>query len=764
MASEVRGVAVLILLVFLLTWSASAATVISGKVHDAQGRPVKGATVAITGTALKALTDDSGAFTIQLPDAATKPRLLFEAPGFYPANVAYEAGQGALDVALAPRVVITEDVVVIAPRLDMPIAEAPAATSVVGADAIAAMPRAIAVDEALQSVPGVKVDNQADGERVHMSIRGQGILSERGIRGIQVLLDGIPLNDPSGFASDVFDVDWAGVRDVEVVRGPVAFLYGGGSGGGVISIRTDEPAEDTHGNVWTTGGSNAFYKMRGEVSGTARGVAWLLSGSRNAGDGYRQHTAFWANNVYGKLSFKPTPRLRLNVTGFGTGFWNQNAEGLNLAWLAQDRRMANPDALTFNEYQKTVRGTGGLTGQWSVSERQRVSFVFYSRRTQYTEPVPSNVDHRTITAPGGSLQYDLEGGAGRLKHHFSSGVDLDGQYIDETKFLNLGNAVEGDRVADQSITQRRYAVFFTERLGLGKSWSVLASVRADWFGNRLEDRMGTATGERNFQRTTGRVGVMYHPREEVGVYASWGQGFTPPATEELTTNPAAFGGFNMTLVPATSWGGEVGVRGSVRGNLYYDAAVFRLDTRNDFERYRCPQPGAVCYPATRPLETFYANAGETRRYGLETTLRWLPVRRLTLTAAYTYSHFQYTKYTSFVYSGDLTGNNLPNSPLHQVFAEGMVELPRGFQAALGTQAFSRAYIDPTNRAWIDGYGLLNARVSKGFQLGRTYATLSFNGRNLAATKYIAFTEPDPDGNSYQPGPEREVFAALQVRF
>jgi len=29
-------------------------------------------------------------------------------------------------------------------------------------------------------------------------------------------------------------------------------------------------------------------------------------------------------------------------------------------------------------------------------------------------------------------------------------------------------------------------------------------------------------------------------------------------------------------------------------------------------------------------------------------------------------------------------------------------------------------------------------------------------------QYIAFTEPDPDGNSYQPGPEREFFVGVRV--
>src|ERR1019366_6114785 len=113
---------------------------------------------------------------------------------------------------------------------------------------------------------------------------------------------------------DAYDVDWAGVEAVNVVRGPVAFLYGGGSGGGVIDIHTR--AADygpLHGGLWVEGGSNSFYKTRGEISGRAAGIAYLISGSRTAGDGYRIQQAFWGDNVYGRFRIAPPRRLHGNV-------------------------------------------------------------------------------------------------------------------------------------------------------------------------------------------------------------------------------------------------------------------------------------------------------------------------------------------------------------------------------------------------------------------------------------------------------------------
>lgn len=739
---------------------------ITGKVRDLDGRPLKGVTITNLTGKLKTFSDLKGEFTLQLTQSTGGLHLLFELPGYYPESLEYQIEKPAasVEVVLTPRTIVKESVKVVAPRLDISLATNPAATTVVGPELLDQMPRSIAIDEALEAVPGVKVDNQANGERVHLSIRGQGILSEHGIRGTQVLYDGVPLNDPTGFCPDLYDVDWAGVEEVNVVRGPVAFLYGGGSAAGVIDIHTRAAdAGPFHIGLRTEGGSNAFYKTRGEVSGRKSGISYLISASRTAGDGYRQHTAFWGNNVYSRLGFNPTRSLHLSPFVIGTGFFNQNAEGLNLNWGYPSPawwKMANPDSLTYNEYQKTGRVTGGLNGEWAISDSQRVSFTFYARHTAYKEPVPSSVEHRNLNAPGGSLQYEVIRGHGRIKNRFSTGLDLDGQWVDDLRHPNIGGAVETpELLANQSITQSRVGAYWTDQLTLGKRWTLLGSVRWDHIGNSLIDRLRAngldLSGSRNFTKATGRLGATWSATPDIALFASWGQGFLPPATEELYANPAALGGFNRSLVPATSVGEEMGVRGHFRDSVFWETEVFRLDTQNDFERYRI---------TSRPLETFYGNAGKSRRYGVEMEVRWLPVHRVAVTGAYTYSHFIYTDYSSLTYPGNLTGNNLPNSPRHQVFVNASYEFARSWTVGASVEAYSRAFIDPTNRTWIDAYGLLDARFSKTWQHRGVYGTLFVAGRNLTGKRYIAFTEPDPDGNSYQPGANREFFGGLEIRF
>lgn len=290
------GATILLCLALIIVAAACAQAVdIQGRIHDADGRPLKDVAVNAVETGARTTSGENGEFTLRLANAPAQMRLVFEYPGYYAETFVWREQEAApIEVILTSQKVLKQEVKVVASRLDIPYVTNPAATSIVSPQTLEVMPKAIGAEEALVMVPGVKVDNQADGERVHLSIRGQGILSEHGIRGIQVLYDGISLNDPSGFCPDLFDVDWAGVQELNVVRGPVAFLYGGGSAGGVIDIHTTASEyAPLHGSLESSGGSNGFYKTRGEVSGTARGVYYLFSGSRTAGDGYRQHTAFW---------------------------------------------------------------------------------------------------------------------------------------------------------------------------------------------------------------------------------------------------------------------------------------------------------------------------------------------------------------------------------------------------------------------------------------------------------------------------------------
>ena len=660
------------------------------------------------------------------------------------------------------------EITVTAPRVEIALKDNPAATTVVETQILQTMSRTIAIDEVMKLVPGVRVDNQADGERVHLSIRGEGILTERGTRGIRTIVDGIPLNDPSGYVSDFYDVDWATVRRIEVLRGPAAAFYGSSSSGGIINIMTRDGSPDLiSGGAYLVRGAYGLKKGLAEMGGTTGIMNYSITGSMLAGDGYRDQSAYKADNARGKFAFTLSPAVKITAILGWTDFFNQNPEGLNLNWFSADpkvlRRRANPDAYTFNEYMKTQRVTSGLTTSIGLGPNLDVAVSAYYRHTKYKESVPSSVIHRDLDTPGLTFQVNHKAGQGRIKNHLSAGVDFAWQAIDEFKHPNLGDAVEGpDLLSNQKLTQAGAGVFLLDRLELSPQWGVTGIVRYDHVTNRLADNLQAGgvdlSGEVAYKKPTGRIGVTWNPLSDFGLYASWGTGFLPPGTEELVNNPYAQGGYNTQLVAATSVGEEVGARGSIGPSLSYDIALFHLDTENDFGRYRMP---------TRPLETFYGNVGSTNRYGIETSLAWYPVEAVALRLAYTYSHFKYE--TVDTLTGEtLTGTWLPNIPQHQLYADAEYRVTRALAAGASLEYVSPWYIDATNRILENGYGrtdpyaLVHVRLSYKFEFGGKPLELILSGRNIFNVLYYGFTEPDPDGNSYQPAATAEWSLGLRL--
>jgi iron complex outermembrane receptor protein len=663
------------------------------------------------------------------------------------------------------------EITVTATRVEIPLKENPAATTVVETPILNTMPRSIGIDEVAKLVPGVKVDNQADGERVHLSIRGEGILTERGTRGIETLVDGIPLNDPSGYISDFYDIDWAAVRRIEVLRGPAAAFYGSGSEGGIINVMTrDGGPGPVSGDAYLVRGDYGLKKGLGEMGGTVGIMNYNIYGSMLSGDGYRDHSAYNGDNAYGKFAFTVSPKVRLTAILGWTDYFNQNPEGLNLDWFSADpevlRRLPNPDSLTYNEYQKTQRQTAGVVGTADLGANFDLNVAAYYRHTKYIESVPSAVDHRDYDLPGFRVQINHNAGTGWLKNHLSVGTDMSWQTFDEIKHPNNGNAVETPEIlADQDVTQTGAGVFLIDRVELGPAWGVTGSVRYDRVTDALTDNLKAGGVDLSsnvaYSRVTGRVGVTWNPLAGFGLYASWGTGFLPPGTEELVENPYSLGGFNIHLVAATSSGEEVGGRGSIGRAFSYDIALFHLSTDNDFGRYRM---------VDRPLETFYGNVGSTNRYGIETSLTWFPIDRVVLRLAYTYSHFKYDGAVETLTGETSYDTWVPNIPQHQLYVDAEYHVTNALTLGAALEYVSAWYIDTTNVILENGYGrtdpyaLVHVRAAYRFVFGGMPMEIMLSGHNIFNVLYYGFTEPDPDGNSYQPAPTSEWSLSLRLGF
>lgn len=721
------------------------------------------------------------------------------------------------------KVIKMNEVIISASRTNIPLNQMPSAISLVSADQIATT-KTIATDEVLRLVPGVKVDNGTDGSRVHLYIRGQGVLSETGFRGIAVYIDGISMNDPGGYCPDLYDVDWTTVKNVEVVKGLATSMYGGCATGGVVNITTqsggDKPVNETfYGAV----GSYGFWKTMDQVNGTQGNVDYRISYSHMQGDGYRAHQAFMSDNFSEKLDWKASDKIKVTQLLSYTKYFNQNSEGMNMVRIKDSIigiqanntgwQASNNDAIPYNEFHKTQRLTGATILSYKINENQDVTLKGFYRMNNYRETSNNGDDYKPYVSPGASVQYNLNCGKENLKNHFSIGADFVSQNLNEHLYKVPGEyfrdsiRTEGDdheghfselsfdtdtTLINQIIKQRGLGVYLIDKVDISKKLYATVNVRYDYLFSELTNNMpaydtivgykpGSTKSSITFQKPTFRIGLAYDICKVANIYANWGTGYLVPANDELFNNPNTYGGFNTSIKPAASQGEEFGIRGDVGKKFYYDLTIFNEKTKGGFYRYSLPDRGNNT--------AFFGNIDE-EKYGVETFLSYTPTRFLKFDVAYTYSHFIYPADTTV-----LRDRFIPSCPQHMLTAEVSAKLSRNFTLTLATEfesswrlqvydsiydsyQISATYYQPAstqssivtaydknNNPLGYGFNIYNANVCYSWKLGNLSGDLSFYVKNIFGQHYFGFTEPNNGGdyNSYQPAPGREIFCSLKIK-
>src|SRR5262249_46498804 len=122
--------------------------------------------------------------------------------------------------AVSPGEVEAEQVVVSATRFDIPLDQSPSSVSVISSEDIEQKQIERASD-ALREVPGLSVVQTGTAGQL-TSVFMRGLPSED----MQVLLDGIPINQGLSGAMNFADITTDDIERIEVVRGPQSALYG----------------------------------------------------------------------------------------------------------------------------------------------------------------------------------------------------------------------------------------------------------------------------------------------------------------------------------------------------------------------------------------------------------------------------------------------------------------------------------------------------------------------------------------------------------
>ena len=164
----------------------------------------------------------------------------------------------------------------------------------------------LSLADTLRTIPGFRVQ-QLGGFGRTASIKSRGLRNQD----TAVLIDGMRFRDPSSITGDasafISDLSVTGADRIEVLRGSGSSVYGTNAIGGVIDLRTKEPAPGFRGEVTGGFGGLGLGNGRASVSGGSSKLLGTASISRTAftkgidGNDEARNTGF-----QGRLDFKPS--------------------------------------------------------------------------------------------------------------------------------------------------------------------------------------------------------------------------------------------------------------------------------------------------------------------------------------------------------------------------------------------------------------------------------------------------------------------------
>src|SRR5512132_2668492 len=137
------------------------------------------------------------------------------------------------------------------------------------------------LSELMSAVPGVQVRNRENyAQDLQLSVRGFGTRSTFGVRGVRILIDGIPATMPDG-QGQVSSISLTSAKRIELLRGPLAQLYGNAAGGVLQVFTKDPPVSATpQFGVGVGAGSDGQRQLDLSVGGGSETLGALLDVSR----------------------------------------------------------------------------------------------------------------------------------------------------------------------------------------------------------------------------------------------------------------------------------------------------------------------------------------------------------------------------------------------------------------------------------------------------------------------------------------------------
>jgi iron complex outermembrane recepter protein len=651
-----------------------------------------------------------------------------------------------------------DEIVVTATMIERTLDNVPAAVSVVGEDEIQFARQQLGLDEALDRVPGLFIQDRYNfAQDLRISIRGFGARAQFGIRGVKVLVDGIPETLPDGQGS-VDAIDLGATSQIEVIRGPSSSMYGNASGG-VISIVSEGAGPRPFAEARVSSGSYGFEKLQFKTGGQTDKLNYLVSVSDMTYDGWRAQSRAVNKQLTGRFDIDlEKDRHLLTIVNYTDQPQSDDAGGLTAALAASNPRSAWPANVLYDAGEALTQTRLGFVYSMPVGSHGAIKARNYYAWRDFSNLLPTlsggSVD-LTRAFGGGGFTYSHDGTWLDRPNRLVAGFDFDDQDDDRLRYDNLQGAL-GPLTFDQNEHVTSHGAFVQNELSLNPKARLTLGARFDNVKFDVTDHFladGNDSGAVSFDRTSPMIGIVFDFAKQLNLYATYSSSFETPTTTEFNKEDGS-GGFNQSLKPQIARNLEVGLRGSLREKQRYEISVFRINVDDELIPYESPVAG----------RNYYRNAGKSGRKGVEFSWTSSPTDRLETTLSYTYSDFTFTDFID-ASGNDFDGKLIPGTAKNVLYGELTYRTPKGWFASGELVYADKQFGDNANTVPVDSYTLGNLRLGYEADLGDFTVSPFLGVNNLFSETYTANVRLNAFGGRYfEPGPPRNGYAGVTLNW
>ncbi len=611
--------------------------------------------------------------------------------------------------------------------------------------------------ELLQIIPGVQVDSRTNyAQDTRISLRGFGARSAFGVRGIDLQVDAIPMSTPDG-QGQLGSVMLDNMGSAQVLRGPIAGLYGNGAGG-VIALQTAVP-ESSQLGVGFIAGDPGLERQTFNGEWREQNLALRAQFANSTIDGERPHSSaerqqagvqfFYttANNldVIIKHDYSDDPLLQ-DPLGLTPDQWREDPWQLNAAAEIYDTRKIVGHQQTSISLRDNTGATRWQTGLWQ-GERDIEQYLGFAG-----DAIASSggvVDlARNFSGVSGTVTHSLD--FFNLPTEISLGAELAQMQDHRRGYVNdFGTA--GDLRRDETGDVQSRDIYSLIHLSPTEKLTLYTGARQTELDIDVEDSFIVAgnpddSGARDYRETSYAVGANYLLTSAWELFASSGRGYETPTLTEMAYKSGATG-LNTELDAAINRQHQWGINYSPDDAREFSLTQFLIDTENE-----------IVVDQSLNGRTSYRNAAETERKGIELFGRYDINAQLRMQLS--------LQWLDAIYSaGQWAGNHLPGVAGEQ-YQLGIQWRPFAsdyLQLDLNAQQRSRIYTADNNQVYAPGFHTFDLGVQGTYPAKRLQLDWWLKLANLADENYVgSVIVNQTNGRAFEPALGRNFSGGIKL--